>query len=202
VETVLEKLGTQHDRKFAAKEKLILDGLGANDSGPFEEAQKQLGDLLGYIAGNEETDGSPDPWWIAEDLCIVFEDHSDALDGSALAVTKARQAASHPAWIRANVPRGSQLTVLSVLVTSVQKVREGASPHLEGVSLWPLQEFRDWAKQALATVRELRTTFMEPGDLEWRAKAIEAFSLRKMDATGLFTELSKKSAGAQLAVVK
>jgi hypothetical protein len=202
IEALLERLGTQHDRRFAAKEKLILEGIAANESSLFEEAQKQLGEILGFVAGNEETDGAPDPWWIADDICIVFEDHSDAQDDSALNVTKARQAATHPAWIKANVPRGAQLNILSVLVTPVQKMRDGASPHLESVSLWPIQDFRIWARQALATVRELRTTFMEPGDLEWRARAIEAFRAKGLDASGLFAELQTRKASALLANVR
>lgn len=38
---------------------------------------------------------------------------------------------------------------------------------------WPLHEFREWAKNALAAVRDLRRTFSEPGDLMWRARATE-----------------------------
>ena len=202
IETLLERLGTQHDRRFAAKEKFILEGIAASESNAFEEAQKQLGELLGFVAGNEETDGAPDPWWIADDLCIVFEDHSDAQLESALHVTKARQAATHPSWIRTNVPRGAQLSILPVLVTPVQKMRDGASPHLESVALWAIQDFREWARQALATVRELRTTFMEPGDLEWRARAIEALQSRRLDASGLFTYLQTQQASALLENVR
>ena len=78
LEAVLARLGTTHDRSFAKREKEILDGLASKET--FEQAQKLLGELLGFDADKKEVDGSPDPWWIATDLCIVFEDYVGAED--------------------------------------------------------------------------------------------------------------------------
>ena len=39
----------------------------------FEHAHRQLGELLGFIAGKEESDGSPDPWWLGKTVGFVFE---------------------------------------------------------------------------------------------------------------------------------
>lgn len=89
VESVLEQLGTVHDRAFAKHEKVILDGLASKET--FEQAHKLLGELLGFNAGKEEVDGSPDPWWIAGNLCFVFEDHAGAEVGSSLHVNNAGQ---------------------------------------------------------------------------------------------------------------
>jgi hypothetical protein len=200
LEAVLARLGTTHDRGFAKREKEILDGLASKEA--FEQAQKLLGELLGFDADKKEVDGSPDPWWIATDLCIVFEDYVGAEDGSALDVTKARQASSHPAWMRANVEACAKATILSVLITPVSKVKQGAVPHLNEVALWPLSDFQKWAYAAVAAIRELRKTFVEPGDLVWRAEAVEVFEQNKLDAPGLVTLLRSQPAAKHLQPVK
>jgi hypothetical protein len=202
VESVLAQLGTVHDRSFAQREKLILQGLASKGKGPFEEAHRLLGDLIGFVAGKEETDGSPDPWWIAGGLCFVFEDHAGAEDDSAIDVTKARQVASHPNWMRQHVEACASVEILPVLVTPVAKVKEGAVPHLQEVALWPLAEFRSWAETALATVRELRSSFIEPGNLIWRARAAEQFEQNGLDAHGLAAVLKQRPAKNHLRPVK
>ena len=178
VETILARLGTVHDRRFAKQEKEILDGVQSEKSSLFENAHKLLGGILGFETGNRETDGSPDPWWIAGDTCFVFEDHAAAKNSSVLDVRKARQVASHPAWMRKHIGAGTEADILPVLVTPVKKVKQSAVAHLDGVGLWPLDQFRDWAAEAISIIRELRRTFVEPGDLTWRATAAEAFKQR------------------------
>lgn len=192
LEHVLFRLGTINDRKFAKNEAQILRGLRSNDT--FEEAQRLLGDLLGFDAGKVETDGSPDPWWISGDLCLVFEDHAGALEGSALSVNKARQVASHPNWMKDHVPECADATILPVLLTPISKVQPGATSQLKGVSLWPLDEFRAWAQKAVSVVRNLRTTFSEPGNLDWRMKAVEELEKEGLDMAGLVRMLQAKPA--------
>lgn len=196
-EAVLERLGTLHDRSFAAHEREILEGLA--DSDRFEEAQRRLGELLGFDAGKVEADASPDPWWIASDLCFVFEDHAGAQGpDSILDATKARQAATHPNWMRVNVPAAQEARILPVLVTPARRAKSGAVPHLGNFALWPLDEFHAWAREALVTVRVLRRTFAEPGDLVWRAEAVEAFRGAGLDAPGLFARLSARPASGEM----
>ena len=193
VETRLEKLGTVHDGKFAKLEKKILDGLQSKANNQFEDAHKLLGELLGFTADNAETDGSPDPWWIAGNICFVFEDHAGAQDKSVLGVDKARQTSSHPTWIRENIEASVETTILPVLITPVKKVRKSAVAHLDNVAVWPLDQFRCWAEKAVAIVREVRRTFLEPGDLEWRQMAAEKFGQNSLDASGLYAKLKSQS---------
>jgi len=192
VEMILAQLGTVHDRSFANREREILEGL--DDEDRFEQAHRLLGEIVGFEAGKVEDEGSPDPWWIAGDACFVFEDHAGAQDGSVIDVKKARQVSSHPGWMRANVPAALQAKILAVLVTPVKKVSSKAVVHLADVALWPLDEFRQWAQDALATVREVRKTFVEPGDLEWRARAAELFQRNDLSARPLFERLRKAMA--------
>lgn len=200
VESVLSQLGIVHDRAFAAREKEILDGLSTEDG--FEQAQKLLGELVGFDSGKIEGEGSPDPWWIAGNLCLVFEDYVGAKQDSQIDITKARQVSSHPAWMRANVERCVNTDILPVLVTPVGKVKKSALPFLMGVAFWSLRDFQDWARLALSTVRELRKTFVESGDLGWRQKAIEMFQQNGLGATGLFLQLQSRQAVTQLREVK
>ena len=59
LEEILLRMGTASDQKFEKKSRRILDNL--NTSAGFEEGQRELGELLGFIAGNIEADASPDP---------------------------------------------------------------------------------------------------------------------------------------------
>lgn len=199
LEAVLNSLGTVHERKYAAREKEILEGLKDKES--FENAHRLLGEMLGFTAGKIESRGSPDPWWLSEGICFVFEDHAGANTNALLDVTKARQAYSHPNWIRDNIEITKDTKILPVLVTAVTRAEKEAMPHLVNVSLWPLAEFREWAEMALTTVREVRKTFSEPGDLAWRSEAANLFELNGLNAESLYLKLSGRMANRYLKAV-
>lgn len=192
IERLLAKLGTLHSRKFDELEKEILSGLDDNDT--FEEAQKKLGEVLGFISGNDESDAAPDPWWILGKKCIVFEDHAGAKDTTALGATKARQAASHPRWMRDNVKEAEECEILSVLLSPISKAMSGAIPHLKMVGFWKLDDFKIWAKDALRIVRELRTTFKETGDIGWRADALSKLESEKLTFDQIYLQLENNRA--------
>jgi hypothetical protein len=196
LELVLEGLGTVHERDFAKREKEILDGIQVADT--FEQAQKLLGETLGYEAGKIESEGSPDPWWISGDICIVFEDYVDGKDTTAIDVTKARQAMSHPEWMKANVKSCGGAKILSVIVSHRSRMKQAARPHLEKVAFWSLSDFQKWAHRALEFLRELRKEFSEPGDLSWRAFASKEMIARGFDARSTFKMLEKLIAAKRL----
>lgn len=202
IESVLSSLGTRHDRKYSERERKILEGL--DDEMMFEEAHKLLGEHLGFDAGKIETDGSPDPWWQLGEYCLVFEDHANAKETSSLDATKARQAASHPNWMKDNVqsclPEGME--IVPVLVTPVSTASTGAMPHLGNVSLWKLADFKKWARDAMFIIRELRKTFVEPGDLAWRAEASDMLQSNGFDMIRLINFLKGQIAKELLAEVK
>ncbi|HEX8091167.1 MAG TPA: hypothetical protein VF762_20090 [Blastocatellia bacterium] len=154
-------------------------------------------DPLAYW-NNKETRGAPDPWWVADDeLCLIFEDHSNAGIGSSLDVTKARQASTHPNWVRANLTLSEEVQIVPVLVTPVKVADGDALPHLGNVCLWRIDEFREWAKNALAVIRELRRTFPGSGDLRWREMAAHKYVENRMDPRSL-VEWLKSQPAAQL----
>ncbi|MBV4513295.1 MULTISPECIES: DEAD/DEAH box helicase [Pseudomonas] len=200
LETHLANLGTLHNRTFSAFEKRIRVGLQA--AGTFEQAQVLLGQHLGFNAGKKEVDASPDPWWIIGSIAIVFEDHANAKgEGSTIDATKARQAASHPDWLREHVAGAATASIYPVLITPATKAKQGAIPHLGRVAHWSLKDFLSWSEVALSNIRELRRNFTEPGDLAWRAQAAEALVNVRADAPGLTEWLSNRPAREHLIAV-
>lgn len=200
LEAHLSRLGTVHNRNFSAYEKKIRDGLKSGQT--FELAQVLLGEHLGFIAAKKESDASPDPWWVAGNIAFVFEDHANANEDTAVIdATKARQAASHPDWLREYVPGMANMTIFPVLVTPAKKAKEGAVPSLSRVLYWGLDDFRIWAERALVIIRELRRTFVEPGDLAWRAEAASALVSAMVGAPGLAEWLKQRPARNYLTAV-
>lgn len=199
VERQLTTLGVTHNRGYAKRERDVLEGL--SDASTFEHAQRMLGEMLGFTAGKIEDDASPDPWWMADDMVIVFEDHAGATSlDPMIDAKKARQAASHAAWIRMHLPEAKEAKVLPVLVTPAKKATKGAAPSLNEVAYWPLEEFRSWAHRAMGVLRTVRSSFVAEGDLDWRVKAAEQFEQAGIDAPGLFARLEAANAAKLMAI--
>ncbi|WP_314716970.1 DEAD/DEAH box helicase [Sphingobium yanoikuyae] len=169
LEAVLLAMGTANDRAFEKKAKRTLKNLAKPET--FEEGQRELGELLGFIPGNQETDAAPDPWWLGETKGIVFEDHAKGDSGTVFGAEKAKQAALHPDWIKENVTEADGLDISVILVTPCTKAGTGAKPALKKVHYWLLDDFRQWAKDAINTIRELKAKLPPHGDLFWREDA-------------------------------
>lgn len=202
LEAHLLKLGTVQNRDFNAFEAKVRELLA--DGKTFEEGQKLLGQHIGFEVGKVESDASPDPWWLVDDVVIVFEDHANAKGASTVIdATKARQAASHADWARAFLNVSNHAVIISVLVTPSVKAAPGALPSLSRVSYWELSEFRDWAETALSVVRDLRRTLPAGGaDLAWRAAAATALSAARLDVFSLVTWLRSQPADKMLGIAE
>lgn len=197
LEEQLAQLGMVSNKGFEKEEAAILQGLESKNQKVFEDAHVRLGRLLGYDSGNRETQGAPDPWWQADEhLCFIFEDHAGAEAGSSLSVKKARQAFSHPNWVRENLPVAEGADVVPVLVSPVERADSEAQPHLKTVWYWNLDAFRKWASRALVAVRELRRAFTGPGDAEWRQRAVERYMADAIDPDGLKRTLQQSPASS------
>jgi len=70
------------------------------------------------------------------------------------------------------------------------------------VAYWPLDEFRSWAVKALAVVREVRASFVEPGDIDWRLKTAGAFEADGLDAPSLYDRMSALVAADRMEIVE
>lgn len=188
IEKFILSLGVMHSRDYDRKEAAIRSGIKTKEG--FEEAHRALGELLGFSSGKVESSGSPDPWWRVGDLGIwVFEDHAGAENTSKLSVEKARQAATHENWIRVHLSPAPTAPVIQILITPVSRTEQGALCHLKNVKLWKLDQFREWVELALSTIRELRKTFAEPGDIEWRANSLGALREHKLTWSTIIADL-------------
>jgi DEAD/DEAH box helicase len=198
LETVLESMGTIHDRKYDAEENAILTSILQDSDGiAFEEGHRRLGTVLGFFAGNSSEDAAPDPWWIADDsFCFVFEDHGEGKPDTVFSVRKARQAASHPEWIRENISDLSSAEIVPVLITPCTSTTKGAVPSLKRLRYWHRDQFRTWAKQALHALRDICRDFPGPGSLTWRISAAAKLTEAKIAPAELKQMLSRTAAEA------
>jgi hypothetical protein len=200
MEAMFSELGTLQDHRYTAMETLIRKGLAEKDASAFEQAQVNLGRLLGYDSGKDSKPGAPDPWWRANrDLCFVFEDHSNAQTASALSVDKARQVCTHPNWVREHLDVVNDATIIAVLVSPVSTADPGALTHLKDISFWPIDHFRSWAENALSVVRELRRDYPGAGDLAWRARAVSKLEAASLTPAALAKKLRTMGAARALA---
>lgn len=168
-ESVLLNIGTANDYKFEQQVKKIEKLLA--EPSRFEEGQKMLGQLLGFSAGNSETDAAPDPWWLGANLGVVFEDNVEAKQNSVFGANKAKQAAGHPGWMHEFEPMADGLEIIPVIVTPCTVAGSGAKPTLKELRYWNLDEFRTWASDTIGIVRTLRSSLPPNGDLVWRMEA-------------------------------
>lgn len=191
IESVFDKYGSLTDHKYAKREAEIRGLISNNSASEFEEGHRLLGEMLGFSSGNSSESGAPDPWWKStETFCFVFEDYSDAT-GKDIPVSKARQAATHGNWVRANGICLESADVHQVLITPVLATEKAAVPHLKDVLLWQLDGFRTWAEIALRVLREIRAEYPRPGDLAWRALAIQRLTSSSLSPRGLLEHLRR-----------
>ncbi|MDD4409168.1 MAG: helicase C-terminal domain-containing protein [Candidatus Pacebacteria bacterium] len=202
LELTLASLGTTYTNRYANYEKEILEGIESDNANIFENAHVLLGRLIGLEAGNEENDGSPDPWWINANKCLIFEDNSSAKPETPISVNKARQVASHPLWVRENILKDKESAIFPVLITPSKNVKETAVSLLEDTLLWDLDDFKQWAHNAIAVIRDLRTSFVAPGDLAWRSSAIIKLKENNLDIDSLINLLKPKKAKNILKPIK
>lgn len=201
LEDKLEKLGTFHDKRFDKEEKAIIELINSKESKKFEKGHELLGALIGYKSGNMESQGSPDPWWIAnDDLCFIFEDHNEAKQDSQLNIKKARQAATHCSWVRENLPLSKNAEVYTVLITPVTEIDKEVMTHLHDVYVWNLNEFTSWSLTALSCIREIRKTFVESGNLIWRVDAASKLIAANISPRELKKYILERSANKVLKI--
>jgi len=188
-------LGLIVNKKYKAKEEYILSNLREGDGKQFEEAQTCLGNLLGFAAVNQETQGAPDPiWMLNEKLCIVFEDYTDAEPSSKLSITKARQVDSHDKWIQEFMSVAEDMKIVKVLITDAERAEGAALAYLKDVYLWKKSDFILWTLDILARLNSLRIEFTHQGDLIWRAKATEVYEHAKLLPNALVDKITRTSA--------
>lgn len=193
-ENKILELGISNIKKYNNYESYILNFINGKDGKKFEKAQTDLGNLIGYYAYNEETNGSPDPIWILDDdTCIVFEDYTEATAKQTLNITKARQATTHDNWIKEYFHKAKEMDIIKVLVTNAEGVDEGVLAHLKDVYLVKTSDFSSWTIGIIGELRTLREKFVSEGDLFWRNEAMEIYK-QKLSSSVVREFLTKVNA--------
>jgi hypothetical protein len=198
LEAKLISLGTASENKFEEEIRVIIDNLaktGDKESPVFEEGHKRLGSLLGYESDNVETTAAPDPFWILnDDFCIVFEDHSPKNpQTSSIGVNKVRQAESHPTWIKENISSlRTNAEITSVMISSCKTIDHDAKTFALDTCYWNLEEFQEWALEAISVIRTLRRSFNGEPDLGWRERAMQAYKDKGLDPSSFVKILKTK----------
>jgi hypothetical protein len=67
-------------------------------------------------------------------------------------------------------------------------------PHLENALLWPLGDFREWARNAMRVIREIRSSDPSSGDLAWRALAADKPDAAEISPSTLLEKLGEQIA--------
>lgn len=193
IEAEFDKRSYATPRRFERDAMQIIRGLDSNDdSEAFEEAHRQLGELLGFDAGNSKGHSAPDPWWISGNrLCLVSEDKNDSKSDNPVPVKHARQAASHQLWIADNITLGEGAEVHTVMITPATKVHKNVPTYSGDVAWWHIDDFRKWARQAIATLRNLRASFTGLGNVAWRDQVRQTLVAQKIDPKSIITRATR-----------
>jgi hypothetical protein len=93
--------------------------------------------------------------------------------------------------MKANVPESANCRFTSTLVTPAKSIRKAAIPHAESLKFWEYDEFRTFAANALQTIRILRQSFYEAGDLVWQNQAADSIKENRLDLTSIIEDLNK-----------
>ena len=169
------------DSKFESKIKMIVNDLSSMDGNTFERGHRDLGEMLGYISINVNSTAAPDPYWIVnQNLCIVSEDKIYATEESEIPVKHVKEAMGHKSWILTNEKRiGKQCEVITIMLTNTEIIEDGARTFAKDIWYVNREDFVKWALDALSAIREMRRTFIESGDMEWRNNANNIMNLHK-----------------------
>ena len=191
------KLGIVTNQKFEKVADDILNKLNSNKL--FESAQKDLGDLLGFMSSNGKGDAAPDCWWLGDKVGLVFEDHAGGKATTILGSHKALQAANHTKWLNESFASTKTMDICPIIVTPCVRAGDGALPQLAEVKYWKLDHFRDWASKAVATIREIKGTFHQEGDLVWRSEASKILETQNLTINSIvdLLPIAKKALGPE-----
>lgn len=154
-----------------------------NDKGvKFEEGMEKLGNFLGYDAGNAESGGAPDPWWVLnEKVCIVSESKIYESDSKIIPLKDVRESAGHPNWIREHIDSlDEDADILNIFITNANKIDNIAKVQADGIYYLNKVKLIDFAKRALAVVKTIKKNYTSEGSMTWREYAKEELVKNKV----------------------
>lgn len=166
--------GSYHGNKFEKTAAEILNLLNSTDGDDFERGHNLIGTFIGYNSHNSEHDGDPDPWWIVnENIYIVSEDKIYKSVDRKIPIDHVRQANGHKKWIfnKYSVNQNTS-TVITIFITNSTTLDQYSVPFADEIYYVNREEFVQWCSKAINSIRTIRRSFVEVGDLIWRDSAI------------------------------
>ena len=185
--------GYSYAHRFERDVAEIMAGLDSDDdSDAFEEAYRRFGELLGFHADNSDGTATPDPWWISgNSLCLVSEAKNDSNPEHAVPVRHTRQAASHPQWIRDNVKLDECAEIHTVMITPARSAHPDVPTYAGDVGWWQIDEFREWARDAIGVLRGVRAIFTGPGNIAWRDEVRRKMIEYRLDPSSIIEKATE-----------
>lgn len=195
LEEQIFKDGFKSNIKFEKKVDRILTGLRSDNGTTFENAFMELGTLLGYDTGNSDGHTSPDPWWIINnDYCIVSEDKIYTGKEPKIKTNDVRQALTHEKWIKTNISQlNRNCEIDTIFVTTTLDFEQNADVYGENLKIVLRNELVDWAESAINSIRKMRRTFSEKGDMLWRLQAQDILEADKHTPRDYIEFVSKRT---------
>ena len=189
IEGIFERFGKSGSLKIDKYLQSIREGLSSSESKPFEKAQVKLGRLLGFVSGNTERPGAPDPWWIFGRQGVVFEDYTATGEKPVVSKEKTLQAKAHPDILAAEHP-GVNFSV--VFCSTSGKLHFAAEPHTGNVYYISVEDFKKFSEECMITMRTLWDSFQSPGIIEWREFAARRITESRLGVDDILASLTSK----------
>jgi hypothetical protein len=67
-------------------------------------------------------------------------------------------------------------------------VHKNVPTYAEDVGWWHIDDFRDWAREAIALLRRIRSTFTGPGNIEWRDQVRQELIEQSLDPRSIIAK--------------
>ncbi len=164
VSSLEDSLEREHSNvRFEQKVKSILEDILSGEGTIFENAQIELGELLGYGSYNSDDKAAPDPYWIINDsLCVVSEDKIYENKEKKIPVKDVSQALRHEIWIRENVKTlQDDAKIITIFFSNSFSIEDEARTFCHNIYYCNRDDLFTWASNALNCLRTAKVIFQK-----------------------------------------
>ena len=180
-------------RNFEQAATEILNNITEDVPGKeFERAHEKLGAMLGFDSGNSSESGAPDPWWITHEFCFVSEDKNDSKPENPFPIKYTRQALTHEAWLREKRIICEYKKVLTIVISPASSIHENVKEIAGNLFFVSVDDFKAFALKAVNTLRDLRTRYVGPGEIDWRNSVRKALIENDLDPRSICSFFTNK----------
>lgn len=107
-----------------------------------------------------------------KNFCIVSEDKIYENIAKPIPTKHVKQAKGHEEWIREKVESlNKDANIITVFITNSKTIENSSKTFTNNIYYIEREEFFSWATKAIESIRQLRRSFIQEGDLVWRLEA-------------------------------